>query len=91
MVLELYKNLSDKSEIIVIEAEKPLKEQLLNIDFGKYIVIANGKRVDADYIPHKDDVILMRRIPEGISGSAIIGIIAIVAAVAAGIVVLIIR
>ena len=84
MVLDLYKNLSDNGELIVIESGIPLREQLKGVDWSQLVILANGKKVSPDYEPTPEDYLVIRRIP-GEYASTIIAVVAIVVAVASGV------
>lgn len=84
MVLDLYKNLSDNGEIIVIESGIPLREQLKDVDWKELIILANGRKVSPDYEPKVDDYLVIRRIP-GSSAATVFAVIAVVVAAIAGV------
>lgn len=84
MVLDLYKNLSDNGELIVIESGISLREQLKGVDWSQLVILANGKKVSPDYEPTPEDYLVIRRIP-GEYASTIIAVVAIVVAVASGV------
>lgn len=84
MVLDLYKNLSDNGELIVIESGISLREQLKGVDWSQLVILANGKKVSPDYEPTPEDYLVIRRIP-GSSAAAVFAVIAIVVAVVSGV------
>ena len=84
MVLDLYKNLSDNGELIVIESGIPLREQLKGVDWSELVILANGKKVGPDYEPTTEDFLVIRRIP-GSSAATVFAVIAIVVAAVSGI------
>ena len=84
MVLDLYKNLSDNGELIVIESGISLREQLKGVDWSQLVILANGKKVSPDYEPTPEDYLVIRRIP-GSSAATVFAVIAIVVAVASGV------
>ena len=84
MVLDLFKNISDNGEIIVIESGTPLREQLKGLDWSQLVILANGRKVSPDYEPKADDYLVIRRIP-GSSVATVFAVIAIVVAAVAGV------
>ena len=82
MVLDLFKNLSDNGELIVIESGKALRDQLLGVDWSEMVILANGRKVSPDYEPHEDDYLVIRRLH---GSTAVVAWIAIAVAVIGGI------
>ena len=82
MFLDFYNNLSDNGKLIIIESGRPLRDQIKEVDWSQYVILANGRKVSPDYTPVDDDFLMMRRIP---GSTAVIAWVAIISAVVAGI------
>ena len=82
MFLDFYNNLSDNGKLIIIESGRPLRDQIKEVDWSQYVILANGRKVSPDYTPADDDFLMMRRIP---GSTAVIAWVAIISAVVAGI------
>ena len=75
-----YHELSDAKDVIEIKAGIPLKENVEQPE--AFIYLANGKKVDGEYIPEDGDLIVFRSVP-GYSGAVMIVFAAIAIAGAA--------
>ncbi|MBQ3826485.1 MAG: hypothetical protein II811_10165, partial [Spirochaetaceae bacterium] len=82
----LYKALSNEQTVVEIEAGKPLYTvfpEAKNWDY--FVFVVNGREVKSDYIAKSGDIILIRELP-GVVGSLIaLGVVAVGAAIAAGV------
>ena len=86
MRITLYKGLGFAHETVEVEAGKPLCESLPDVDFGHAAVVVNAVKSDGSYCPKESDGVMVRLLPEGPVVAAVIGVISIVATVAAGVV-----
>lgn len=81
-----YKDFSDSKEIFKIESGKTIKESFSSIENWQNIkIFVNGKEENENYITKENDIIVLRTIPHMTGAAIAIGVLAIGAGVAAGV------
>ena len=68
MKVLIFKDLSDRYKEIEIAENKSLKDAL-NIDWQKVVLLVNGKATKPDYVPEKNDLLVIRYLPFSAEGS----------------------
>ena len=79
----LYRELSDSSYQVFIEAGKPIYSSF-DIDWKDRIILVNGKEVSPDYVAQEGDIIAIRSIPSGIV-AAVVGFTIVATAIGFGV------
>ena len=74
------------SEHDAFYAQDTVRGSLSGYDFREYVLLRSGERITPDTPLSDDDIVFMRRIPEGVTTAAIVmGVVGVLGAVGAGV------